>query len=82
MRMPTGGAAHVAAIVEAHEKASRAWSRLSPEIQRSSEGQELKERLDAAGANLAILQELTADHAKPVIPRRPVGLPWQQRLGT
>lgn len=78
MKVPVGGAARIAAIVDAYEHASRAWSNLSPEIQASAEGEELKRRLDTAGANLAILEELSNDCATPIMQRRPNGSPWQQ----
>lgn len=78
MKLPIGGAARVAAIAQAYDKALRAWSNLPHEVQESPEGEELKRRLSAAGANLEILEQLVVGEAVPIVARRQIATPWQQ----
>jgi hypothetical protein len=69
MKTPIGGAARVAAIAEAIAKAEAAWSSLHEKVRESNEGVALRDRLDAAIVNLAILEELTTGN-EPLIKSR------------
>lgn len=80
MKLSIGGAARLAAIAEVYDKALRSWSELPHEVQQCPEGEELKRRLEAAGANLQVLEQLVASEAVPIVPRRQIATPWQPEL--
>jgi hypothetical protein len=80
MKVPIGGAVRIAAITTAYEKALLAWSNLSPKIQRSAEGVDLRRRLDIAGKRLEMLEHMVASETTPIVRPIPSALHWQHRM--